>query len=95
LVKAVEQDGGRRVFELTDAGRDEAKASAPTPPWDEVAGGVGDELTSIRDLLKQVAAATWQLAHMGSSRQLAAARDILRDTRRRLFQLLAEDPEDR
>jgi DNA-binding PadR family transcriptional regulator len=67
LVKTVEQEGGRRVFELTDAGRAEADDAAKTPPWEEVAGALDDDLTSLRDLFFQVAAATWQVAQTGSS----------------------------
>lgn len=91
LVKGVEQEGGRRVFELTDAGRAEAGSAAGTPPWEEVAGSVGEDLRSTRDLFFQVAAATWQVAQTGTAKQVAAAHDILRDARRRLYQLLAED----
>lgn len=91
LVKTVEQEGGRRVFELTDAGREEAKGSAQSPPWDEVGGSVDDDLTPLRDLFFQTAAATWQVAQTGTSKQLGQAQEILREARRKLYQLLAED----
>ena len=90
LVRTIEE-GGRRVFELTDAGRAEAKQAAAAPPWEEAAGTADDDLTSLRDLVFQVAAATWQVAQTGTSKQLGAAQELLRDTRRRLYQLLAED----
>ncbi|MBV8300856.1 MAG: helix-turn-helix transcriptional regulator [Candidatus Dormibacteraeota bacterium] len=91
LVKAVQQEGGRRVFELTDTGREEAKTSAATPPWEEVAGSVDDTMHSLRDIFVQVAAATWQVGSHGTVAQVTKAQEILRDARRGLYQLLAED----
>src|SRR5579884_3281552 len=94
LVKAVEQETGRRVFELTDAGQTEAKAATGPAPWDEAAGSVDDDLHSLRDLFAQTAAATWQVARHGTPKQIASAQEVLRDTRKRMYQLLAEDPAD-
>ncbi|HVS44080.1 MAG TPA: PadR family transcriptional regulator [Candidatus Dormibacteraeota bacterium] len=89
LVRAVESDAGRRVYELTDPGR--AEAAAAGRPWEDASGDAEGEMAGMRDLFLQVAAATWQVVQAGSGRQRAAAADILRDTRRRLYQLLAED----
>ena len=89
LVRAVQSEAGRRVFELTEAGR--AEAASAGRPWEEAAADGEDEVAGMRDLFLQVAAATWQVVQAGSTRQRAAAADILRDTRRRLYQLLAED----
>ena len=89
LVRAVQSEAGRRVYELTDAGRTEAAAAGR--PWEEAAGEGEGEVAGMRDLFLQVAAATWQVVQAGSAKQRAAAADILRDTRRRLYQLLADD----
>lgn len=92
LVRAVQTEAGRRVYELTEAGRAEAAASTRgSAPWEDVAGELVGELPAMRELFFQVAAATWQVAQAGSTQQHAAAAEILRDTRRRLYQLLAED----
>ena len=90
LVKTAEGEAGRRVYELTDAGRTEAKASG-APPWEEVGGSVDDDLAALRDLFFQTAAATWQVARAGTSKQLEQAHEILREARRSLYQLLADD----
>src|SRR5438105_511355 len=89
LVSEQKSDTGRRVYELTDAGRTEAAAAGR--PWEEAAGEGEGEVAGMRDLFLQVAAATWQVVQAGSAKQRAAAADILRDTRRRLYQLLADD----
>ncbi len=92
LVKATELEAGRRVFELTDAGREEAAASTSPPPWEDVAPA-HDDATSLKELLAQVAAATWQVTRSGSTKQVGQATEILRDVRKRLYQLLADDAE--
>ncbi len=89
-VTASESDG-RRVFALTDAGRAEAASRTGSLPWEAAAEQADDDLVSLRDLVFQVAGATRQVASAGTQRQLAAAQEILRETRRKLYRLLAED----
>jgi DNA-binding PadR family transcriptional regulator len=91
LITSTEQPGGRRVFALTDAGREQAQASAASPPWQDAADGSKDDMASTRKLLTQVAAATWQVGQMGSVAQVGEAQEILRDARRRLYQVLADE----
>ena len=83
---------GRRVFALTDAGREAQKAAAGGPaPWEEV--GVEGDVTALelRDLVGQVVNAARQVLHAGEAAQIAQAKDVLRDTRRKLYRILAED----
>jgi DNA-binding PadR family transcriptional regulator len=89
LIQA-EQQGGKRVFSLTESGTTEA-AAAPSEPWAEVASDVPPAIVELRDLIYQVRAATRQVVHAGSEQQLTAAAELLRETRRRLYKLLAED----
>ena len=92
LVREAQSDSGKRVYELTDTGREQAAGS--TAPWSAVAGESADALVSLRDLVHQVMAATRQVAHAGSAAQLDSAQAILRDARRALYRLLAEDAPD-
>jgi DNA-binding PadR family transcriptional regulator len=89
LVRETAPESGKRVYELTDAGREQA-ATAPAP-WTAVAGESESELVALRDLAHQVLAATRQVAHAGSAAQIEAAQAVLRDARRALYRLLAED----
>jgi DNA-binding PadR family transcriptional regulator len=91
LVRAVQSEAGRRVHELTEAGRAEAASAGGRSPWEEAAEHQAGEPSGLRELFLQVAAAAWQVAQAGSSGQHAAAAEILKDTRRRLYQLLADD----
>jgi DNA-binding PadR family transcriptional regulator len=89
LVRTVHSNG-RRVFELTETGREQAEALPSATPWD-VAGEGEDDLSELRDLAFQLLGATRQVGHAGSAKQIAAAQAILRNARRGMYQLLAED----
>ena len=89
LVRETPSASGKRIYELTDAGRE--LAAATTAPWSGVAGESDDALVALRDLVHQVLAATQQVAHAGSASHVEAAQAVLRDARRKLYQLLADE----
>ena len=91
LVRETASDSGKRVYELTDAGREQAASTEA--PWNAVAGEGEDALVGLRDLGFQVLAATRQVAHAGTTAQIEAAQSVLRDARRALYRLLAEEDE--
>jgi DNA-binding PadR family transcriptional regulator len=86
-----EEIEGRRVFKLTDAGRAEVdkRGEDARAPW-EVADDSGP-LMDLRDVGFGVVAAVMQVANAGTERQVARAREILTETRKSLYRLLAED----
>jgi DNA-binding PadR family transcriptional regulator len=90
LVTPAEQEG-RRVFTLTDAGREEAAKAEGPKPWEAVAGEGDTELVELRDLVMGVLAAARQVAQTGAPAQVEVAKDVLRDARKRLYGILAED----
>jgi DNA-binding PadR family transcriptional regulator len=92
LVREAPSETGKRVYELTETGREQAAGA--TAPWNEVTGESADALVVLHDLVHQVMAATRQVAHAGTAAQLEAAQDVLRDARRALYRLLAEDAPD-
>jgi DNA-binding PadR family transcriptional regulator len=89
LVRETSSDAGKRVYELTDAGRE--KASTANPPWEAVSEESDDALVALRDLAHHVLAATRQVAHAGTTAQVEAAQEVLRDARRNLYRLLADE----
>ncbi|MGD0194761.1 MAG: PadR family transcriptional regulator [Candidatus Dormibacteria bacterium] len=90
LVRAVEADGGRRVFELTDTGKEEAaKLAAGPAPWADAAGSVGGDHRDLREQVFQLLAATAQVGRSGDAAHIAEARKILHEARRKLYLLLA------
>jgi DNA-binding PadR family transcriptional regulator len=89
LVRETASDSGKRIYELTDAGRE--LSAATTPPWTAVTGESEDALVALRDLAHQVMAATRQVAHAGSTSHIEAAQEVLRDARKKLYRLLADE----
>jgi DNA-binding PadR family transcriptional regulator len=87
---AGEEGEGRRRFALTDAGRAEAERQDQRAPWEQVTAGVAPGAWSLRDAMGQIAQATWSVASAGSEAQQAKALEILHDSRRRLYAILAE-----
>jgi DNA-binding PadR family transcriptional regulator len=89
LVSAEEVDG-RRVFKLTDEG---AKAveerSGEKAPWEN--GDADSPLGELRKVAFQAAAATRQIGQAGSEDQLKRAVEVLTETRKKLYSILAED----
>ena len=85
-----EEVEGRRRFALTDAGRAEAERQDRQAPWEQVTAGVAPAAWSLRDAMGQIAQATWSGASAGSEAQQARALEILHDSRRRLYAILAE-----
>lgn len=94
LVRAEETDG-RKTFQLTEAGRayveehgDEVRA-----PWEEMTPDIGDNVHELFDLSRQAASALFQIAHSGTEGQVSQARQVLTETRRQLYRILADgDP---
>jgi DNA-binding PadR family transcriptional regulator len=91
LVRSTEADGGKRVFELTDEGRAQSGTLPSTAPWEEAAEDAGDDVAELNDAAFQLVSAARQVAHGGDPQQIRGANDILRDARRRVYRLLAED----
>jgi DNA-binding PadR family transcriptional regulator len=82
---------GRRVFSLTDEGRAVAEAAGDGPaPWQDVARGAKRSLVDLRGLIFEVCAAVMQVGRAGNEEQIKAVGEILSDTRRRIYLLLAE-----
>lgn len=93
LVRA-EEEGGRRVYHLTAEGRAHLDEHGPGEPWEEVAESVSEEMVDLHSLLGQVGMAMRQVVVAGTPEQVGDARKILIDTRRALYRLLAEDPQE-
>jgi DNA-binding PadR family transcriptional regulator len=92
LVRSAERDG-KRVFEITDAGREEAARrieEAGGTPW-ELAGNGMRSAHELRRELAQLHMASKQVAISGNVTQAERTLAIVRDARKAIYQLLAED----
>ena len=87
-----EESEGRKLFVLTDAGRallEERDASKPAP-WEQMSGDVSDEAYALGQLVREVYFAFVQVSRAGSEEQIAKAKEVLADARRRLYLILAD-----
>ena len=92
LVTASERDG-KRTFEITDAGKAEAASrveDAGGTPWD-LAGRGGRPSGELREAIGTLMLAARQVAGAGSKEQTERAVAILKDARKQLYAILAED----
>jgi DNA-binding PadR family transcriptional regulator len=97
LVEAVDDEGGRRRLKPTPAGWTyiETHADELAAVWKPFArpepreAGSGD-FASLKPEIGQVMNAAWQIITTGTEQQKRDAIDVLVDTRRRLYGLLAE-----
>lgn len=89
LITATETDRGKKLFELTDEGRDAAEKVA-TPPWEEMADGIEPGQLNLRTAAGQLFGAVAQSAHAASDEQQQRIVDILNTARREVYQILGE-----
>jgi len=94
LIRSSETEGARR-FEITDAGRQHLDSRADEPdPWEPAAENAEHPLAELGPLVIQIGKATFQVASVGDQAQRDQARTLLTDTRRALYRILAEDPDE-
>ncbi|MFK3980272.1 PadR family transcriptional regulator [Micromonospora sp. NPDC050397] len=85
-----EAGGGRKRFGLTETGRAEATEAAQTPPWEEFAENTINSWQEIRDAGFQAMNALRQVMVNGTDDQRERAAQVLEETRRKLYAILAE-----
>ena len=84
-------EGGKRVFELTEAGRasaSEVSQRIGRGPWSEGSAEHGELRRAVRTLLLAVR----QVTSVGDDAQLRAAAVAVTDARRRLYRILGSEP---
>ncbi|GAB2918989.1 hypothetical protein GCM10027280_02520 [Micromonospora polyrhachis] len=82
--------GGRKRFALTETGQDEATRAAQSPPWDDFAPGTVSSWHEMRDAGFQAMNALRQVMMTGTDDQRERAAQVLGETRRKLYAILAE-----
>lgn len=92
LVKVNEDDSGRRVVTLTEAGSAYAADHADELErvFETTGRGRGNAHRDLAGGMRAVAAATKQVAQFGTAGQAATAAKLLEETKRRLYAILAE-----
>ncbi|MET7327612.1 PadR family transcriptional regulator [Nonomuraea sp. NPDC005650] len=85
-----DESGGSRTYRLTEEGRRHAGDTGEAP-WDEVARtAVPPDHHELRLLWAQLNEAFSHLVRTADERQIAAAKELIKKTRKSMFQILAE-----
>jgi len=94
LIRSEEAEG-RKQFAITDAGREQiaARPADAPAPWDTLADGVSSEVQELFGLMRQVGMAGVQLVQTATEKQLAEAKQVLTETRRAIYKILADGDE--
>lgn len=90
LIRGADAEG-RRVFELTDAGREHADPSALERLAEGGRGRGGPNGPELWHEVKQLTLAARQVGSVGTPEQVETATAVVRDARKALYQLLADD----
>ena len=92
LVRVEERDGGK-AYDLTDAGRAHVEEHRDRlgAPWEAAREDMGEGAWELIAPMRQIGMALFQLMHSGSEAQQEEAREVLAETRRALYRILAED----
>jgi DNA-binding PadR family transcriptional regulator len=89
-----EETGGRRTFSLTDAGRAyvEQNPEMARGAWESTTQQEAWQLPGLFAVAARLGGGIVQVAHAGTPEQVRAAEQLLEQTRRRIYQILADDP---
>ncbi len=91
LIRGEESEGKRR-FALTDAGTEAQREKAgEEAPWDAVRAEAAPEQLRLRDSLRKLHPAIGQVLHAADENQQRQVRELLDETRRKVYAILAED----
>ncbi|HST65590.1 MAG TPA: PadR family transcriptional regulator [Mycobacteriales bacterium] len=85
-----DETGGRRLFTLTDGGREQAAQHEGQSPFTQERDETFEVAHQFRDELGQLGMAVWQVAQVGTDAQRTEILGVLAEARRRAYQLLAD-----
>jgi DNA-binding PadR family transcriptional regulator len=92
LVRSESKDGANE-FQLTDGGKAHVEENREQlgEPWAQAEAGVPGGERELMGLAMQVGIAAKQVTHAGTEAQVKTATEILTETRRSLYRILAEE----
>ncbi|MFO7689639.1 MAG: PadR family transcriptional regulator [Cryobacterium sp.] len=87
---SAEESNGRKIYSLTDEGREAVADGGTAAPWDST-GSTSNSFTSLPKAGIELAQAAAQVSRTGSPEQIKQAVTALDEARRRLYSILAQD----
>jgi DNA-binding PadR family transcriptional regulator len=87
---------GRTPYTLTETGKTYVAEHREElgEPWAKSSEGIGEERLELKPLIAQIAAAGFQVGTAGDDAQVERAKELLAETRRGLYKILADDEGD-
>ncbi len=90
LIRSLDREG-TKLFEITDAGREQLSSRHhEEAPWESEADS--DTVSDLKTELRKLHTTGAIMLHTGDPNQIARASQLLAETRRSLYKILAEDP---
>ena len=84
-----EESNGRKIYSLTEAGREEVAGADPSSLWESAGSGTG--FAALPKAGVELAQIVGQVARTGTPKQVQEAVTVLDEARRRLYSILAQD----
>lgn len=87
---SAEESNGRKIYSLTEAGREDVASTETSAPWDSMGHASGTGFAALPKAGVELAQAAAQVGRTGSSKQVQEAVTVLEDARRRLYSILSQ-----
>jgi len=85
-----EESNGRKIYSLTEAGREEVAGAGMSAPWESAGPASGPGFAALPKAGVELAQAASQVGRTGTPEQVQEAVAVLDDARRRLYAILAQ-----
>ena len=89
--QASQEGGGRKAYALTEAGQAEATEAAANAPWNEFSEETVSTGHNTREAVMGIMNALRQIGFSGDREQWQRAVEVLNETKRKLYAILAEE----
>ncbi|MET3370768.1 UNVERIFIED_CONTAM: DNA-binding PadR family transcriptional regulator [Jeotgalibacillus campisalis] len=86
---STEESNGRKIYSLTEAGREDVASAETAAPWESAGNTPG--FGALPKAGVELAQAAAQVGRTGTPKQVQEAVTVLEDARRRLYSILARD----
>lgn len=86
-----EESNGRKIYSLTEAGREDLASAETSAPWESTGAGSGQGFAALPKAGMALAQAAAQVGRTGTQKQMQEAMTVLEEARRRLYSILAQD----
>jgi DNA-binding PadR family transcriptional regulator len=88
---SAEESNGRKIYSLTEAGREEVAGADASALWESTGSASGAGFAALPKAGIELAQAAAQVGRTGSPKQVQEAVKVLDEARRRLYSILAQD----